>query len=179
MSPNPQRSNREPITGRMAPHQPVDECLAISWIVPAARRRSDLATRRRKPVRRRVTRWILPVGLGAALLGGGIVFGSPASADEAPPYHILSTQNVCNLVWPRSQAMANPAKFGAVCVRQNGLLFRLARSMPAFMANSFVLDPGSAVELPVGSVRINPDDPLSDWIIPDCYVSGRIDCVNP
>ena len=50
--------------------------------------------------------------------------------------------------------------------------------MPAIFNNIFYLEPGKAPELPKGSVRVNPNDPLSDWIIPDCYVPDRIDC-NP
>jgi hypothetical protein len=78
--------------------------------------------------------------------------------------------------------MPDPAKqapaVGLICVRQGGLLLRLARDMPAIVANTFVLEPGKAPELPKGSVRVNPNDPLSDWIIPDCSVPDRIDC-NP
>ena len=39
-----------------------------------------------------------------------------------------------------------------------------------------VVEPGKAPQLPIGSQRVNPNDPLSDWIIPDCYVPGRADC---
>ncbi|MFY1621317.1 hypothetical protein, partial [Micromonospora sp. WMMD736] len=104
-----------------------------------------------------------------------IANGGAATADEQT-YHILSTQDLCNLVWPASQAQPNPERFGAICVRQGGVLLRLARAMPDVFTNTFDLDPGSAPELPITSVRINPDDPLSDWLIPDCYVPGRIDC---
>ncbi|KWX20051.1 hypothetical protein AFM11_32290 [Mycolicibacterium wolinskyi] len=62
--------------------------------------------------------------------------------------------------------MPRPDKFGTVCARKGGVLERLAKSMPSFVSDTFNLEPGSAVELPVGSVRVNPDDPMSDWIIP-------------
>jgi hypothetical protein len=144
------------------------------------------APRRRDPVqrqflRRGVMRSLLPIGLGACLLSvGGIAVGSPASADEpsTPGHHVLSTQNVCDLVWPGSAAQPNPAKFGAACVRSSGLMMRLAKAFPAFASNLFVLDPGSAPELPIGSARINPSDPISDWVIPDCYVQNRVDCAK-
>ncbi len=120
-------------------------------------------------------------GIGLGLLGAGFGGASPARADD-PPYHIMSAQDLCNLVYPHSEAMPDPAKtppaVGLICVRQGGLLLRLARDMPAIVANTFVLEPGKAPELPKGSVRVNPTDPLSDWIIPDCYIPDRIDC-NP
>ncbi|MFZ1178085.1 MAG: hypothetical protein WAO15_17795 [Mycobacterium sp.] len=122
-------------------------------------------------------------GLGLGLLSAGLG-GAPAlRADpDPPPYHILSAQDLCNLVWPTSEAMPDPAKqppaVGLVCVRQGGLLLRLARDQPAIFSNTFALEPGKAPELPKGSVRVNPKDPLSDWIIPDCYIPDRIDC-NP
>ena len=109
--------------------------------------------------------------------------------DQAPPgpsgayaasggtFHILSTQDLCNLVWPSSEAQPNPIQFGAVCVRQGGVLLRLSRDSILFN-NTFTLAPGRAPELPKESVRVNPADPMSDWIIPDCHVPDRIDC-NP
>lgn len=125
-------------------------------------------------------------GLGIAAVGIGFAsagfMGSPPAQADDPPYHILSAQDLCNLVWPSSEAMPDPAKqppaVGLICVRQGGALLRLARDMPAIFSNSFTLEPGKAPELPKGSVRVNPNDPLSDWIIPDCYVPDRIDC-NP
>lgn len=120
-------------------------------------------------------RSIMSVAAGLGMVGFGVATALPAQADE-PPFHILSTQDLCNLVWPTSQAMPNPEYFGAICVRQGGLLLRMARAMPDVMTNTFVLDPGAAPELPIDSVRVNPNDPLSDWVIPDCYVPGRIDC---
>jgi len=114
------------------------------------------------------------VGLG--VLSAGLLAAPPAHADE-PPFHILSAQDLCNLVWPSSQAMPNPADFGAIsCVRQGGVLLRLARAMPQVYSNTFVLEPGAAPELPMGSVRVDPNDQMSDWIIPDCHVPGRLDC---
>lgn len=100
----------------------------------------------------------------------------PYALADSTPYHVLSSQDLCNLIWPTSQAMPDPAKFGALCVRKGGVLERLARQMPAIYSNTFKLEPGSVVELPVGSARINPEDPLSDWVIPDCDVPHRIDC---
>ena len=121
---------------------------------------------------------ITAVGLGLVSAGLG---GAPAPQAD-PGYHILSAQDLCNLVWPSSEAQPDPAKqppaVGLICVRQGGALLRLARDMPAIFANVFVLEPGKAPELPKGSVRVNPNDPLSDWIIPDCNVPDRIDC-NP
>ena len=130
----------------------------------------------------------MPRGLAVAAVGLGLLsagFGaSPVRADPdpGPSYHILSAQDLCNLVWPSSEAMPDPSKeppaVGLICVRQGGLLLRGARDMPAIFNNTFYLEPGKAPELPKGSVRVNPKDPLSDWIIPDCYVPDRIDC-NP
>jgi len=48
--------------------------------------------------------------------------------------------------------------------------------MPSLYSNTFPLEPGKAPELPIGSTRVDPNDPVSDWIIPDCYVPGRVDC---
>ncbi|MBY0387654.1 MAG: hypothetical protein K2X56_06010 [Mycobacterium pseudokansasii] len=124
----------------------------------------------------------LAVGaIGVGLLGAGLFLAPPVQADD-PPYHILSAQDLCNLVYPSSEAMPDPSKaspaVGLICVRQGGLLLRLARDQPAIFSNTFALEPGKAPELPKGSVRVNPNDPLSDWIIPDCYIPDRIDC-NP
>ena len=134
----------------------------------------------------------MPRGLAVAVVGLGLLSaglggapparaaGPPAPAD--PPFHILSAQDLCNLVWPSTEAMPDPAKqppaVGLICVRQGGLLLRLARDQPLIFSSTFTLEPGRAPELPKGSVRVNPSDPLSDWIIPDCYVPDRIDC-NP
>jgi hypothetical protein len=52
----------------------------------------------------------------------------------------------------------------------------LAKALPGTFQDTFILEPGKAVQLPIGSVRVNPDDPMSDWIIPDCNVPGRVDC---
>ena len=112
---------------------------------------------------------------GMGVIGAGLGLSAPGQADE-PPFHILSTQDLCNLVWPTSQAMPNPEYFGAICVRHGGVLLRLSRAMPDVISNTFVLDPGSAPELPITSARVNPNDPLSDWLIPDCNIPNRIDC---
>ena len=111
----------------------------------------------------------------------------PAPPSDQPPsgayaasggtFHILSSQDLCNLIWPSSEAQPNPMQFGAICVRQGGVLLRLTRDSILFN-NTFTLAPGRVPELPKESVRVNPADPLSDWIIPDCYVPDRIDC-NP
>ena len=138
--------------------------------------------------------------LGAGLVGAPVAHtddsppapGPAESADPAPPsdqppsgayaasggtFHILSSQDLCNLIWPSSEAQPNPMQFGAICVRQGGVLLRLSRDSILFN-NTFALAPGRAPELPKESVRVNPADPMSDWIIPDCYVPDRIDC-NP
>ncbi|MDV3127886.1 hypothetical protein M1247_23410 [Mycobacterium sp. 21AC1] len=130
-----------------------------------------------KPMTRRAgaTRRIVVVMAISGAAGIGLVSAPEALADE-PPFHILSSQDLCNFVWPTSQAMPRPDQFGTVCARKGGVLHRLSRSMPAFVSDTFILEPGSAVELPVGSVRVHPDDPMSDWIIPDCHVPGRVDC---
>jgi len=113
------------------------------------------------------------VGLG--VLGAGFSAISPAYADDS--YHILSSQDLCNLIWPSSQAMPDPARpVGTICTRQGGLLSRLAKAMPGTFQDTVILEPGKAVQLPIGSARVNPDDPLSDWIIPDCNIPGRVDC---
>ena len=121
-------------------------------------------------------------GVGLGLLSAGLGAAPPARADDGPPFHILSAQDLCNLVWPSTEAMPDPAKqppaVGLICVRQGGALLRLDRDMPLIFTHSFTLEPGKVPELPKGSVRVNPTDPLSDWIIPDCYVPDRIDC-NP
>jgi hypothetical protein len=118
------------------------------------------------------------VGLGV-IAGGGTAAAPTAFADQSPPppYHVLSSQDLCNLVWPASQAMPDPNQVvGTICIRPGGLLQRLARAFPAEVSNTFKLAPGSAVQLPLASVRINPTDPLSDWLIPDCYIPNRLDC---
>ena len=109
------------------------------------------------------------------VLSTGFVAAPSAQADGAG-FHILSAQDLCNLIWPSSVAMPDPAKFGAVCVRNGGLLLRLARALPATFSNTFTLAPGNAPELPIGSVPVDPKDPVSAWIIPDCHVPGRLDC---
>ncbi|MGV0814954.1 hypothetical protein ABQF34_23565 [Mycolicibacterium boenickei] len=113
------------------------------------------------------------VCLGMICTGMGLV---PNAFGDETPYHIRSAQDLCNSIWPTSQAMPRPDEFGTVCARKGGVLERLSKSMPAFISDTFKLEPGSAVELPVGSVRVNPDDPMSDWIIPDCHVSGGPEC---
>jgi hypothetical protein len=102
---------------------------------------------------------------------------SGAYAASGGTFHILTTQDLCNLIWPSSEAQPNPMQFGAICVRQGGVLLRLTRDSILFN-NTFTLAPGRAPELPKESVRVNPADPMSDWIIPDCSVPDRIDC-NP
>ena len=100
---------------------------------------------------------------------------SGAYAASGGTFHILSSQDLCNLIWPSSEAQPNPMQFGAICVRQGGVLLRLSRDSILFN-DTFTLAPGRAPELPKESVRVNPADPLSDWIIPDCNVPDRIDC---
>lgn len=117
--------------------------------------------------------------VGLCVLGAGLVAAPLTSADDGEGFHILSAQDLCNLVWPSSQAQPNPGEFGLICVRQGGVLFRLSRDMPDIFHYTFTPAPGKAPELPKGSVRVDPTDPLSDWIIPDCHVPGRIDCQNP
>lgn len=121
-------------------------------------------------------------GLGL-VAGLGVIAAPPVMADPPAqplgeaPYHVLSSQDLCNLIWPTSQAMPDPAEpVGTICVRRGGLLTRLSRAFPAFVSDTYKLAPGAANELPVGSVRIHPDDPLSDWLIPDCHIPNRIDC---
>ncbi len=117
---------------------------------------------------------VTAVGLG--VLGAASSATPPAYAD-GPPYHILSSQDLCNLIWPSSQAMPDPSKpVGTICTRQGGLLSRLARALPGTFQDTVILEPGKSVQLPIGSVRVNPEDPLSDWVIPDCHIPGRIDC---
>lgn len=117
---------------------------------------------------------VAAVGLG--VLGAGVAALAPAHADD-PPFHILSSQSLCNMIWSGSQAMPDPAKpVGTICARQGGLLSRLSGMMPSIFVDTRVLEPGKAPQLPIGSQRVNPSDPLSDWIIPDCHVPGRMDC---
>jgi hypothetical protein len=114
------------------------------------------------------------VGLGVA--GCGFAAATLAYADD-PPFHILSSQSLCNLIWPSSQAMPDPSKpLGTICARRGGVISRLHNMMPTTFLDTRVLEPGGAPELPIGSKRVDPNDPLSDWIIPDCYVPGRVDC---
>ncbi|OOK84572.1 hypothetical protein BZL29_0807 [Mycobacterium kansasii] len=47
------------------------------------------------------------------------------------------------------------------------MLLRLARDQPAIFSNTFTLEPGKAPELPKGSVRVNPKDPLSGICQPE------------
>jgi len=115
---------------------------------------------------------------GASLAAAGVLLAPAAVASaDGTPFHILSAQSLCNLVWPTSQAMPDPGQpVGTICVRPGGILERLSKAFPAFVSSSFKLEPGAAVQLPVGSVRIDPTNPLSDWVIPDCSTPGRIDC---
>ncbi len=81
------------------------------------------------------------------------------------------------MIWPGSQAMPDPAKpVGTICARQKGALSRLSGAMPTIFADARILAPGKLPQLPIDLQRVNPNDPLSDWIIPDCYVPGRADC---
>lgn len=121
-------------------------------------------------------RGIAVTAVGLAILGSGFAATTPAHADD-PACHILSSQNLCNLIWPGSQAMPDPAQpIGTICARRGGVLTHLSNMMPTIFMDSRVLEPGKLPELPVGSRRVDPDDPLSDWIIPDCHVPGRVDC---
>ncbi len=121
-------------------------------------------------------RGIAATAVGLGVLGAGFASTTPAHADD-PPFHILSSQDLCSLIWPGSQAMPDPAKpVGTICARLGGVLSRLSNIMPTIFVDTRVLEPGKAPELPIGSQRVNPNDPLSDWIIPDCYVPGRVDC---
>jgi hypothetical protein len=117
---------------------------------------------------------VTAVGLGVE--GSGFAATAPAQGDD-PPFHILRKQNLGDLIWPGSQAMPDPSKpVGSICARQGGGLSRLPNIMRTTFADTRVVEPGKAPELPVGSQRVNPNDPLSDWIIPDCYLPGRVDC---
>lgn len=117
---------------------------------------------------------VAAIGLG--ILGAVIASAASAHADD-PPFHILSSQSLCDLIWSGSRAMPDPAKpVGTICARQGGVLSRLSGMMPTIFADTRVLEPGKSPELPIGSQRVNPSDPLSDWIIPDCHVPGRVDC---
>jgi hypothetical protein len=123
-----------------------------------------------------VLRGISVAALGLGVAGAGFAAPAAVHADD-PPFHILSSQSLCNLIWPGSQAMPDPAKpIGTICARQGGLLSRLSGMMPTIFVDQRVLEPGKAPQLPIGSQRVNPNDPLSDWIIPDCHVPGRADC---
>lgn len=116
--------------------------------------------------------------VAGVVLGIGVgVFASAATAlADDPPYHVLSAEDLCDLIWRGSHAVSDPQKFGTVCIRQDGLLAHLAKVEPTLFSNKFHLEPGSAEELPVGSLRVDPKDPLSAWIIPDCSIPGQIDC---
>lgn len=121
-------------------------------------------------------RMIAAVASGLGALGIATAAALPAYADN-PPFHILSSQSLCDLIWPGSQAMPDPSKpVGTICSRQGGLLSRLSGAMPTIFVDTRVLEPGKAPQLPMGSQRVHPNDPLSDWVIPDCYVPGRVDC---
>jgi hypothetical protein len=121
-------------------------------------------------------RGIAVTAVGLGVLGSGFAATTLAHADD-PPVHILSSQSLCNLIWSGSQAMPDPSKpIGTICARRGGVLTRLSNMMPTIFMDTRVLEPGKAPELPIGSKRVDPDDPLSDWIIPDCYVPGRVDC---
>ena len=98
---------------------------------------------------------------------GALIVGAGNARADDPPFHVLSAQGLCDMIWPGSQVMPDPAKFGANCVRQDGVLSRLSRALPTLVADTYVLEPGKAVQLPTGSVRTDPKDPLSDWLIPD------------
>lgn len=121
-------------------------------------------------------REISVAAMGVGVLGAAIAAAAPAYADD-PPFHVLSSQSLCNLIWPGSQAMPDPAKpVGTICARQGGLLSRLSGMMPSIFVDTRVLEPGKFPQLPIDSQRVNPNDPLSDWVIPDCHVPGRMDC---
>jgi hypothetical protein len=113
----------------------------------------------------------------AALCAGPVGAGSADADDGVPPFHVLSSQDLCNLIWPNSEPQPDPAvPVGTLCVLQGGLLLRLHRDLPDIFAFTAELEPGKVPELPYNSERVNPNDPLSDWLIPDCYVPDRIDC---
>jgi hypothetical protein len=67
-------------------------------------------------------------------------------------------------------------RWRTIYTRQCGLLQRLSVAMPAFMNDSLKLEPGSSVQLPIGSARVTRNDPMSDWIIADCSIPSRADC---
>jgi hypothetical protein len=114
--------------------------------------------------------------VAAATLVFLVSMAATATAEESQ-YHILSAQNLCNLAWPSSQAMPDPAKpVGTLCIRHGGVIERVANAAPNLFSNRLALEPGSVLQLPLGSVRINPADPMSDWLIPDCHVPNRLDC---
>jgi hypothetical protein len=103
----------------------------------------------------------VPLGLAAAA-----AIAAPVAHADAQPYYVMSSQQLCDVIWPFSQAAPDPAKFGTVCVRSGGMLERLSKAMPAFISDKVVLEPGSAAALPAGSARVDPANPMSDWMIP-------------
>lgn len=123
----------------------------------------------------RIRQLVAGVVLG---IGGGVFASAPTALADEPPYHVLSAQDLCDLIWQGSHAVSDPQTFGTVCIRQDGLLAHLAKVEPTLFTNKFRLEPGNAEELPVGSLRVNPKDPLSAWMIPDCSIPGQIDCQN-
>jgi hypothetical protein len=107
--------------------------------------------------------------VGWGVLCAGFATAGPAYADDGdPPFHILSSQDLCNVVLPFSEAQPSPAvPVGTICVRQGGVFLRLHRALPKYIAYSTELEPGKVPQLPYNSTRVDPNDPLSDWIIPD------------
>ena len=105
------------------------------------------------------------------VLSVGFVADPLAQADE-PPFHVLSSQDLCNLILAKFAGDAPSEIWSHLCKARRDP----RPAMPSFFSNTFTLEPGAAPELPIGSVRVDPNNLLSDWIIPDCHVPGRLDC---
>ncbi len=100
-------------------------------------------------------------GLGL-VAGLGVVAAPPVMAD--PPAQPLgklpitswSSQDLCNLIWPTSQALPDPAEpVGTICVRRGGLLTRLSRAFPASVSDTYKPRPGLS-ERAAGRVCADP-----------------------
>jgi hypothetical protein len=95
------------------------------------------------------------------------------------PSYWSSLQGLPQCRW-RTHAFArvpDPSKpVGTICARQRSLLSRLPNVMSTIFVDTRVLEPGKFPQLPIGAQRVDPNDPLPDWIIPDGYVPGRADC---
>jgi len=82
-----------------------------------------------------MTRVVVASVVGLGILSGALAAPPGRANGDEPSFHVLSAQDLCNLIWPSSQAMPDPSKFGAVCVRQGGVFLPVLRALPSLVSN--------------------------------------------